>query len=212
MFFLVLCLLISHLSEIMWCLSVAEPRIRRTDRDYLSKESRGAFALAFFFSQILFCFLSSPDDLAVFSDFHSHATHSFGEKGPKGSRGQSTFSNQKLIFTRSVLSHWQELKGYYRYDQQSIKTALRAYIKFLFCFWIGRVMTEPVAVAVCGFWELCPVVRTDGLCPLHSLNLSAVWPLSFVSSVGGGGVWFELMKGNWTVAVTSLSSDKFLQI
>lgn len=212
MLFLVLCLLISHLSEIMWCLSVAEPRIRRTDRDYLSKESRGAFALASFFSQILFCFLSSPDDLVVFSYFHSHATHNFGEKGPKGSRGQSTFSNQKLIFTKSVLTHWQELKRYYRYDQQSIKTALRAYIKFLFCFWIGREMTESVAVAVCGFWELCPVVRTDSLCPLHSLNLSAVWPLSFVSSVGGGGVWFELMKGNWTIAVTSLSSDKFLQI
>ena len=212
MLFLAPWLLISHLSEIMWCLSLAEPRTRRTDRAYLSNESRAAFALASFFSQIPFCFLSSPDDLVVFSDFHSCATHNFGEKGPKGSRGQSTFSNQKLIFTKSVLSHWQELKRYYRYDQQSIKKSFEGLYKIPFLF-LNRKGND-WASSNCCVWVLRALSSSkdrQSLYPLHSLNLSAVWPLSFVSSVGRGGVWFELMKGNWPVAVASLNSDKFLQ-
>lgn len=62
------------------------------NRDCLSNESRTAFALASFFSQILFCFLSSPDDLAIPLIFiHVPHAHNSEVKTRKRLKGQKQF-------------------------------------------------------------------------------------------------------------------------
>lgn len=48
-------------------------------------------------------------------------THNFEVKTRKGLKVKSSFSNKKFIFTKSFLSHRQELKGYCRFGQISIK-------------------------------------------------------------------------------------------